>query len=518
MIPAVIYARYSSSNQREESIAGQLRDCHAYAERNGFRIVREYTDSAMTATSDKRPAFQRMIKDSEKKTFQAVLVWKLDRFARDRYDAAIYRKKLRENGAKLISVMEPIADGPEGIILEGMLESMAEYYSANLSENIKRGTYDSALNRQTIGSVPLGYKRGPDGRYAIDETMAPIVKGIFRDYVSGKSRSQIIGDLNAKGIKTGRGHAWHKNSLYSILSNEKYIGTYRFKDIVDPEGIPPLIDRKTFEEAQKLMKTKQFKKKRPDLGDNTYHLAAHVYCGLCGRPMTGESARSKTGKFYRYYSCTGKKTGDCDKERVSKEWLEQSVMQAVNDRILTDEMIERFVQAYQENIDRLKNEDNVSDLYQQEIEETDRQIKNITKAIASGGWSQALSNMLADLEARREELEALIKEEQDKIPVVTAEMVRTYFLQLREQAKTDSQSQQTLVDVFLRRVYLWDSEKKGQPVKAVFEISLSGNAGTPESFEIMLESSSEHERVETIVHVSNFSAFVTVCLPASPSR
>ena len=114
MIPAVIYARYSSSNQREESIAGQLRDCRQYAERNGLVVIEEYTDSAMTATSDRRPSFQRMIQDAEKHTFQVVLVWKLDRFARDRYDAAFYRKQLRENGAKLVSVMEPIADGQIG--------------------------------------------------------------------------------------------------------------------------------------------------------------------------------------------------------------------------------------------------------------------------------------------------------------------------------------------------------------------------------------------------------------------
>lgn len=515
MIPAVIYARYSSSNQREESIAGQLRDCHAYAEKNGLRIIKEYTDSAMTATSDKRPSFQRMIKDSEKKRFKMVLVWKLDRFARDRYDAAIYRKRLRENGAKLVSVMEPIADGPEGIILEGMLESMAEYYSANLSENIKRGTYDNALQRKVTGTLPLGYRKGDDGRYAIDEATAPIVQRIFREYTSGRSRAQIIEGLNADGIRTRHGKQFAKSGLYPILKNEKYIGVYRFRDIYDPEGVPAIIDRNTFEEAQRIMQEKSFTKKRTDLGDGTYHLATHVFCGLCGSPMTGESARSKTGKIYRYYSCTGKKTGDCDKERVSKEWLEQSVMQVVNEQILTDEMIEEFVTAYQENIDRIQSQDNMTDLYRQELAETERQIRNINKAIASGGWSRSLSQTLADLEARQEELEDRIREEQDKLPVVTAEMVRTYFLQLREKAKTDSQCQQTLVDVFLRRVYLWDAEKKGQPIKAVFEISLSGNQGTPESYEVMLECSRENNSVEASVHVSNFSAFVTVCLPAS---
>ena len=136
MIPAVIYARYSSSSQREESIAGQLRDCYAFADRNGYKVIEEYTDSAMTATSDRRPSFQRMVADSKKHLFEVVIVWKLDRFARDRYDAAVYRKRLKDNGVKLISAMENITDSPEGIILEGMLEAMAEYYSRNLAENV----------------------------------------------------------------------------------------------------------------------------------------------------------------------------------------------------------------------------------------------------------------------------------------------------------------------------------------------------------------------------------------------
>ena len=139
MIPAVIYARYSSTNQREESIDGQIRECRRYAERYGFSIVKEYTDAAISGRSDDRPAFQRMIREAESGAFQAVIVWKLDRFARNRHDSAVYRYQLKKHGVKIYSAMENISDGPEGIILEGLMESLAEYYSANLSENIKRG-------------------------------------------------------------------------------------------------------------------------------------------------------------------------------------------------------------------------------------------------------------------------------------------------------------------------------------------------------------------------------------------
>ena len=156
MITAVIYARYSSSNQREESIDGQLRECHRYAEKAGLSVIHEYTDSAISGTSDKRPAFQQMIRDSKSHAFEVVIVWKLDRFARNRYDSAIYRKQLSDNGVRIVSAMETFSDGPEGIILEGLLEAMSEYYSANLSENIQRGLYDSALQRKFLGKPVLG--------------------------------------------------------------------------------------------------------------------------------------------------------------------------------------------------------------------------------------------------------------------------------------------------------------------------------------------------------------------------
>lgn len=509
MIPAVIYARYSSSNQREESIAGQLRDCHAFAQRNGYRIVKEYTDSAMTATSDRRPSFQRMVADSKKKTFEAVIVWKLDRFARDRYDAAIYRKKLKDNGVRLVSAMENIMDSPEGIILEGMLEAMAEYYSANLSENVKRGTYDSALQRKALGTLPLGYRRGSAGKFEIVPDEADIVRRIFREYIAGKPRADIVADLNRQGLRTRRGEPFSKNSIYTILRNEKYTGMYRFKDIEDPEGIPPIIDRKTFEETQKRMKEKSFTKKRADIKAEPYHLAGRLFCGLCGRPMTGESAKSHTGKVFKYYSCVGKKSHECTKSRIRKEWIEQAVIRLVNDRILTDEMIERFVEEYRKNIEAINGQDDYVEAYRTELKDVERKILNTSRAIAEGAWSPTVSKMLEDLENRRSELEYLIREEEAKDPQIPPEMVRDYFLRLRQRAQVEDECQRTLVDVFIRRIYVFEAEKKDGPVKVVLEASLTGSSGTPESYETMLElSSSEMSNVNPTVKVSNLSLFI----------
>ena len=173
---AVIYARYSSDNQREESIEGQIRECAAYAEKNGITIVKHYIDRAVSAKTDNRPEFQQMIKDSDKKLFDIVLVWKLDRFARNRYDSARYKTQLKKNGVKLVSATEIISEGPEGIILESVLEDYAEYYSADLSEKVIRGMTENALKGKfTGGAIPFGYTINADRRFEIDPLTAPFV-------------------------------------------------------------------------------------------------------------------------------------------------------------------------------------------------------------------------------------------------------------------------------------------------------------------------------------------------------
>ena len=205
---AVIYARYSSDSQREESIEGQLRECTEYAERNGITILRSYIDRALSARTADRPEFQNMIKDSEQKLFDVVLIWKLDRFSRDRYDSAHYKRILKKNGVKVVSVKENISDGPEGIILESMLEGYAEYYSAELSEKIQRGQKENALKcKNNGGNTPLGYVVGTDGVLAVDPLTAPLVTEIFTRYDSGESISEITASLNGRGLKTKKGKA-----------------------------------------------------------------------------------------------------------------------------------------------------------------------------------------------------------------------------------------------------------------------------------------------------------------------
>ena len=507
MTPAVIYARYSSSNQREESIEGQIRECKTYAERNGFRIIREYTDSALSGKTDRRPGFQRMISDAEARSFSAVIVWKLDRFARDRYDAAVYRKKLRDCGVKLISAMEGITDSPEGIILEGLLESMAEYYSANLAENIKRGQYDSALKRKAIASCALGYRRGPDGCYEIDPATAPIVQRIFREFTSGSNRQTIVDGLNADGLRTSRGKPFSANSLYWILKNEKYIGLYRFRDIIDPEGIPPIVDEATFRKAQDLLKKRSFTKTRKYMNQNPYPLVPKIFCGECGRAMTGESVQNHSGRIFRYYSCTGRKgshRNGCTKTRIRTDQIDGPLLSAINQQILTDDMIELFVSEYSKHRERFSEENTMLASYRAELDTVSRKLSNINKAIAEGIWSDTVRQSLLDLEARRDELTVLIAEEERKDPPITPEILREYFRNMRERARTDDSCQWTLLEVFLRRVWVFDPQKKNGPYRAVLELSLTGSSGDPISYEVLLEKgSSLLKEVEASSHYSN---------------
>lgn len=250
----VIYARYSSDNQREESIEGQLRECKAFAEKNDIQIMGTYIDRALLAKTDNRPDFQRMIKDSSKGKFEVVLVWKLDRFARNRYDSAHYKTILRKNGVKVVSATESISQGAEGILLESMLEGMAEYYSAELSEKVKRGMKENALKcKYNGGALPVGYTVDENQYYQLDSVVAPIVADAFKHYADRATMQEITDEMNLRGVRTNRGGKISINSVTRMLHNRKYIGEYRYADVVYPNGIPAIVSVKLFDRVQERM-------------------------------------------------------------------------------------------------------------------------------------------------------------------------------------------------------------------------------------------------------------------------
>ena len=256
---AVIYARYSSDSQREESIEGQLRECTAFAEKNGITVLRHYIDRAYSAKTDNRPEFQSMIKDSGKRLFDIVIVWKLDRFARNRYDSARYKATLKKNGVKVVSATESISEGAEGIILESVLEGYAEYYSADLSEKVVRGMTDNALKcKFNGGMMPIGYVIDAEQHFRIDPLTAPFVLEAFKRYDGGETISSIMNWLNEQGLTNTRGRKMTFNSVGHILHNRRYIGEFRYRDVIVPDGIPAIVPQDLFDRVQeKLAKNKK---------------------------------------------------------------------------------------------------------------------------------------------------------------------------------------------------------------------------------------------------------------------
>ena len=235
----VIYARYSSHNQQETSIEGQLKVCYDYCKLNEYNVVGEYIDRAFSGTTDNRPDFLRMIDDSSNKTFQAVVVYQLDRFSRSRKDSTAYKAYLKKRGIRVLSARENIGEDASGIMLEGMLETMAEYYSVELSQKVKRGMNINASKCLTTGgNRTLGFKVDENKRFQIDPETAPIVELIFNKYAEGISIQKITELLNEQGYKTVKGLPFGKNSIRNILCNKRYIGIYTYKGTETPGGMP----------------------------------------------------------------------------------------------------------------------------------------------------------------------------------------------------------------------------------------------------------------------------------------
>ena len=453
---AVIYARYSSDNQREESIEGQIRECTAYAEKNGITIVKHYIDRAISAKTDNRPEFQQMIKDSDKKLFDIVLVWKLDRFARNRYDSARYKTQLKKNGVKLMSATEIISDGPEGIILESVLEGYAEYYSADLSEKVIRGMTENALKGKfSGGAIPFGYTINADRRFEIDPLTAPFVAEAFQRYNDGQTMREIRDWLNEKGIKNKRGGPMTFNVIQHMLSNRRYIGELKYRDVLIPDAIPPIVSVELFNDAQeKMLKNKKAPARRK--AEDDYLLTTKLFCGYCGALMFGESGTSRTGEVHRYYKCaTAKKHKGCKKKTVRKQWLEDLVVNQTMQLVKDDAAMESIIAKVMD----LQNKENTNiPLYEKQLRDAESGIQNMLNAIQAGILTSSTKERLEQLEETKRELEARIAEEKLAKPKVTEEFIRFWLLRFRKLDMSLKDQRQALVDTFINSIYLYDDK------------------------------------------------------------
>ncbi len=467
-----LYMRYSSDRQTEQSIEGQRRVCMEFCKRQGYNVVEQYIDRATSAfkDTDKRTQFQKMIKDSDKQLWGAVVVYKLDRFARNRYDSATYKARLKKNGVRVISATENISDNPEGVILEAVLEGMAEFYSKELSQKITRGMYESAHKCHSIGGhIPLGY-RIENKKLVIDEAAAIIVREAFDLYANGATIAEICEKFNNKGYKTVKGVDFNKNSFKSMFKNERYIGIYKYKDIRIEGGIPAIIDKETFEMVQKRL---SINARAPARGKAKvdYLLAQKIFCGHCGAAMTGESGTGRSGDKYNYYTCSARKRfHTCDKTPLKKDFIERVVVEDAL-TILTPEVIEELAEAAvrQNKID-IENKSLVPALTQ-ELHEIEKKISNLINMVEKGADSDALTARLMELEKQKRATEKRLVIAQDNIIILEKEHIVWWLTEFCNGDIEDENFRRNIIDLLVNSVTVWDEPDGWFKITSVYNLT-----------------------------------------------
>lgn len=402
-------------------------------------------------------------------------MYTLDRFARNRYDSAIYKAKLRKNGVKVFYAKQPMPDTPEGIILESVLEGYAEYYSENLSRGIKRGIRENALNCIATGgaNMLLGYTVGEDRKYAVDPVGAKIVQEIFQMYADGKSATQIINYCNEQGYKTARGNSFNKNSLKTILRNEKYIGTYKLMDIVVPGGMPAIIDKALFDKVQAMLKHTATARARTKAHED-YLLTAKLFCGHCGCPMVGESGTSKTGVVHHYYKCTkAKREHACRKKSEKKDWIEEVAVRYTVEKVLTDENIKLIAKKAMEIIEKESADTTYLEGLRDQLKDIQKKIRNLVSAIEQGIISSTTKERLDELEQEKSEVEGLIAREEMKKPLLNEERIRYWLTSFKSGDIRDKEYQRRVIDTLVNSLYVYDEDDGGKRI--VFTFNISGN-------------------------------------------
>ena len=450
---AVIYARYSSHAQNEQSIDGQLRDAYEYAQREGLMVIGEYTDKAISGRTDDRPAFRRMIDDAARKQFSLVIVWKLDRFARNRYDSAIYKAKLRKYGVRVISVKENISDAPEGIILEGLLESMAEYYSANLSQNIKRGQRESSSKGLFCGgSVPTGFVNR-DKHLFIDPKKGPAAHAAFVLFDQGEK----IPDIRKK-VLARHGVDISENTLRKMLRNPVYAGKPVRNGQVILGLADQLVEDDLFDRVQRRLDASA-KAPAAAKAEEPYLLSGKVFCGHCGARMVGESGKGRHGHIFRYYACPSKKRKHtCDKQAEKKYFVEGYVVDQTIDYVLTPARMELIAKAVVEEYRKEFGCDQVEDLERQ-IAALDKELDKLVDSIIELPKSahKRIGEKMEALEAQKAELEIdLAKLRVASSIQLTEREVCAWLRQFCSGDAQDPAYRQRIIDVFINSAYFYD--------------------------------------------------------------
>lgn len=451
---ACIYARYSSASQNEQSIDAQIRECKKYAEHHGLIILRTYIDKAQSGTNDKRQDFQKMIKESDKKDYSTLLIWKQDRFARNRYDAIFYKHILKQNGIKVVSITEPISDDPTSIITEGLLESFADFYSKTLSENTRRGKKENAIKGLLNGGVtPFGYIR-KNGNYEIDAEKAKIIKFIYNSYIEGIPFSKIIQD-----IRNIYNQTFSKSGIKNILNNKVYTGiyiynTYEGEQFKIENHHPAIITPEIFTQAEKR---RALNKRSPNAnkGKKKYVLSGLCRCGECGAPfIITHSYKNGEPIYYRMTCNNRKEKKSCTNKTRKMDLIENAVIQAIKEKILNPQMIHSL----SEKAHALQETATCSTLrdLQTELKSIQKSKDNLIKAIEMGIFTPTTKSRLEELEKAESEIQIKIAKEKQTTPEsLTVAQIENFLNLFCKGDFTDNTFRIELAKTFIKTVSIF---------------------------------------------------------------
>ena len=460
MKTAVIYARYSSDSQTEQSIEGQLRVCRQYAEKNDLLVVENYIDRATTGTNDNRAAFQQMLKDSKRRQWSVVIVYKLDRFARNKYESVVNRKKLSDNGVELVSAMENIPDTPEGKLFLAVIEGFNEYFSEDLKQKVNRGLRESWLKgNATGGHPPFGYII-KDKKYFIDDAEAEIVREIFMKYAQGYKAVAIAEDLKARNIRRKCGKLVDQKYVYIILHDKRYIGEVTHQGIEYCNIFPPIITKELWLQVNAINEANKISPSRKkEIYD--YILSGKLICGKCKHRMRGTSGTSHTGAIHYYYVCRSQKRkhSGCDCTTVKKQVLEDYVIDATVAMLKQNSFITRLAKTIVKVHEKLVKDNSGLQILIKKRDETKRAADNIVKAIEQGIIMDFTKDRLSTLQAELNGLEIEInKETQKSYAHLTVEEVEKYLLTKVFEDPNDIKTRKLLVNTFIREI-IWYENK-----------------------------------------------------------
>ncbi|MBE6537972.1 MAG: recombinase family protein [Ruminococcaceae bacterium] len=518
-IPAVIYARFSSHKQHEESIEQQVAECEAYAATNGFKIVGIYSDSAKTGRTDRRADFQRLQRDSKKGKFQAIIAYKSNRIARNMLNAMVFENDMERIGISVLYAKEEFGNNAAGRFALRTMMNVNQFFSENMGEDIKRSQADNAQNCLANGPASYGFKTDDEGHFIINEDEASIIREIAKRLDNGEVLSEIERDFDKRGIKTRRGNRWTVSSLYRVIQNKRIAGYYIFNDIEIKGGVPAIIDEEVWIRLQQGFKKKFPRGKKTK--DDEYLLTGKLFCGECGDHMIGMSGTGKSGTVHYYYVCSNKRGGgSCKKKNVRREYIESEIARGIKEYVLQPDVISWMADSVIEYQNSCKDNPDYKRL-KDELTDVKKSLKNLVSAIEQGIFSPATKTRLDELETRQCEIKAQLKNYENEAFSVTREQIIAYFESFKDGDIDDKDFQKTLFDSFVTKIYLFDDR-----VKIIFDFTDSkyrevdfslSDASISEDVGVRLSSHLGHQKTKETAKAVSF-CFLTPCLGSTQRR